>query len=279
MPRRRNETVIAEFLRDALARDDVGVPKLESMARTAGLLGEDQRITHAKPFKAAKKALGITSRRLGFGPRSQWLWRLPRQNKTSVNPERAVERRAAPERRVSIPIDWVDGVASLDDRHPPSDIPRHRWRQLVGDCRTFLSSSDHWAERAARLGWDAMALFGCAPKRPLDYLGSAGLLWAINGGKLVELHRDWAVIDVPLQTRQRLGSDRRPPPDKAAHFFPPECGSGEDHFALVPARWLEAVRSACAAGASQSRPSPDAIDVPCRRVSRQLDPNRGKGSP
>jgi hypothetical protein len=40
------------------------------------------------------------------------------------------------------------------------------------------------AERAARLGWDAMALFGCAPKRPLDYLGSAGLLWAINGGRL-----------------------------------------------------------------------------------------------
>jgi hypothetical protein len=41
-----------------------------------------------------------------------------------------------------------------------------------------------------------MALFGCAPKRPLDYLGSAGLVWAINGGRLLELHRDWAVIDI-----------------------------------------------------------------------------------
>jgi hypothetical protein len=40
-----------------------------------------------------------------------------------------------------------------------------------------------------------MALFGCAPKRPLDYSGSAGLVWAINGGRLVELHRDWAVIE------------------------------------------------------------------------------------
>jgi len=48
-----------------------------------------------------------------------------------------------------------------------------------------------------------MALFGCAPKRPLDYLGSAGLLWAINGGRLVELHRDWAVIDVPAAKRAR----------------------------------------------------------------------------
>jgi hypothetical protein len=30
------------------------------------------------------------------------------------------------------------------------------------------------------------------------HLGSAGLLWAINGGKLVELHRDWAVIELPV---------------------------------------------------------------------------------
>src|SRR5258708_25598134 len=32
-----------------------------------------------------------------------------------------------------------------------------------------------------------MALFGCAPKRPLDYSGRAGLIWAMNGGRLVEL--------------------------------------------------------------------------------------------
>ena len=49
-----------------------------------------------------------------------------------------------------------------------------------------------------------MALFGCAPKRPLDYLGSAGLLWAINGGRLLELHREWAVIDLPVNRSQRI---------------------------------------------------------------------------
>ncbi|HWX34167.1 MAG TPA: hypothetical protein VNZ53_42935, partial [Steroidobacteraceae bacterium] len=32
--------------------------------------------------------------------------------------------------------------------------------------------------------------------RPLDHSGGAGLLWAINGGRLVELHRDWAVIEL-----------------------------------------------------------------------------------
>ena len=92
-----------------------------------------------------------------------------------------------------------------------------------------------------------MALFGCAPKRPLDYLGSAGLLWAINGGRLAELHGNWAVIDVPLQI--------------PAHLLPSKCRYGQNHFALG-----EAVRSACAAGASQSWRSPEPIDVPCRRV-------------
>jgi hypothetical protein len=74
----------------------------------------------------------------------------------------------------------------------------------IDDCHSFLSAPERWAERAARLGWDAIALFGCAPTRPLDYSASAGLLWAMNGGRLVELHRDWAVIDMPLQTRQRV---------------------------------------------------------------------------
>ena len=55
MPCCRNATIVTEFLRDALARGDVGVTKLEIMARTAGLLGQDQRITHTKLFKAAKK--------------------------------------------------------------------------------------------------------------------------------------------------------------------------------------------------------------------------------
>jgi hypothetical protein len=43
-----------------------------------------------------------------------------------------------------------------------------------------------------------MALFGSAPKRPLDYSGSAGLLWAVNGGRLVKLHRDWAQTQFAL---------------------------------------------------------------------------------
>jgi hypothetical protein len=32
-------------------------------------------------------------------------------------------------------------------------------------------------------------------ERPLANLGNIGLLWALNGGRLVELHREWALIE------------------------------------------------------------------------------------
>jgi hypothetical protein len=178
----------------------LGVPKLEVMARAAGLLGEHQSITHIRVFKRAKKSLGIRSLRAGFGARAQWRWQLPRQSEGSLKTDSGTVR----ERRGPIPVDWLQGVACLDPERPPDDVPRHRWRQFVEDSKNFLRPSENWAERAARLGWDAMALFGCAPKRPLDYLGSAGLVWAINGGRLLELHRDWAVIDIPVHGSQRI---------------------------------------------------------------------------
>jgi hypothetical protein len=200
-----SETKVTQFLRDALAEDALGVPKLEVMARAAGLLGERQSITHIKVFKRAKKSLGIRSLRAGFGARSQWRWQLPRQSEGSLKTDSGTAR----ERRGPIPIDWVQGVACLDPDRPPNDVRRHRWRQFVADCNNFLSSSEKWADRAAQQRWDAMALFGCAPNRPLDYSGSAGLLWAINGGRLVELHRDWAVIELAANGSRHVFERRR----------------------------------------------------------------------
>ena len=76
----------------------------------------------------------------------------------------------------------------------------------MDDCTDFVSSS--WAERATALGWDAVSLFGCRRNHPLSYLGSAGLLWNLNGCRLIELHRDWAVIDLPANSSQRIFSRR-----------------------------------------------------------------------
>ena len=96
--RGQREGVAAEFLRDVLAGGALGVPKLEAMARTAGLLGEGQRITHAKVFKKAKKSLGIRSVRNGFGDADEWLWRLERQPASPVSKplaqEKAIRRRS-----------------------------------------------------------------------------------------------------------------------------------------------------------------------------------------
>ena len=196
------ESDVVKFLRAALAERARPVTELEASARAAGLLDKARRIAQAKEFRRAKSALRINSVRAGFGARSEWLWELPPESNRSAN----AGRQTAPRRL--IPSYWVGGVARLRPDRPPNDVPRHRWAQFVQDCTTFLSPSENWAERAYILGWDAMALFGCAPRRPLDYSGCAGLLWAINGGRLVELHRDWAVIDVPLRTTQRIFSRR-----------------------------------------------------------------------
>jgi len=93
-----------------------------------------------------------------------------------------------------VPQEWVIGVARLDLTRAPRDVPPHRWRLFVGDCQAFVTSSQRWAPRAAEIGWSAMSLFGCSSVRPLDHFGSAGLLWNVAGGKLIRLHKDWAVI-------------------------------------------------------------------------------------
>jgi hypothetical protein len=196
---------VAEFLRVALADGALGVPKLETMARASGLLGGRQRITHAKVFKRAKESLRIKSVRSGFGTGGGWLWELPLDPGASAALS-ITGQPARKERRV--PADWIEGVARLQYQRPLTDVPRHRWRQFVDDCNNFLNSPENWAEHAARLGWSARALFGCRRNYPLMHLGSAGLMWAINGGKLVELHRDWAVIDRPANRSQRVFSRR-----------------------------------------------------------------------
>ena len=94
------------------------------------------------------------------------------------------------------------------------------------DCTTFLSPSENWAERAYKLGWNATALFGCAPRRPLDYAGCAGLTWAINGGRRIELHRDWAVIDLPVNRSQRIFYRRNvDPAEITLPWASPGCGT------------------------------------------------------
>jgi hypothetical protein len=66
-----------EFLRRALADGGMLVTELEARARIAGLLKPGQPIGQCKPFRDAKRKLGIKSDRKGFGRTARYHWRLP----------------------------------------------------------------------------------------------------------------------------------------------------------------------------------------------------------
>jgi hypothetical protein len=202
-----------EFLRKELANGPVLVSELEAAARAAGLLGSDQSISDAKLFKRAKKSLNIRSVRNGFGSAGEWFWLLETPAPLVADRPSKVAPR--------IPSSWIEGVGRLTPHRPPPDVPMHRWRQFLTDCNQFLGPSG-WAERAAAKGWDALALFGCCRLRPLDRAGGAGLLWAINGGRLVEFHRDWAVFELAENGSARIFDRRRL---NAANFRPPWIGA------------------------------------------------------
>jgi hypothetical protein len=91
---------------------------------------------------------------------------------------------------------WAEALARLDPGRPPRDVPLRRWVQFINDCGHFL---DHgWAAKAERLGWRAVDLFGCDRERPFARIDAAGLLWLVNGQKLVALSVDRAVIEISV---------------------------------------------------------------------------------
>jgi hypothetical protein len=51
-----------------------------------------------------------------------------------------------------------------------------------------------WATRAAELGWTPFDLFGCDRNRPYARIERAGLLWLVNGQKLLALSANTAAI-------------------------------------------------------------------------------------
>jgi hypothetical protein len=148
-----HSSAVADFLHRALAGGALSVAELEAKARTAGLLGECQQIQHAKVFKKAKKALGIRSIRNGFGSGGKWAWFMPPQNEIEIRSvansqvgsqeQRSIRARrpAEPESRCIVQ-QWIEDVQRLDYVRSPTAVPLIRWHLFLGDCRSFLSSSE-----------------------------------------------------------------------------------------------------------------------------------------
>jgi hypothetical protein len=54
---------------------------------------------------------------------------------------------------------------------------------------------DRWAAYAAALGWGPHDLFGCDRDRPFARIDRAGLLWLLNGDRLVALSENTATVE------------------------------------------------------------------------------------
>jgi hypothetical protein len=109
------------------------------------------------------------------------------------------ERAAIIEHDVGIPRTWAEGFARLHPDRPPGDLPLRRWQRFVDDVGIFL---DRWAAYAAALGWGPCDLFGCDRDRPFARIDQAGLLWLVNGDKLVALTENTATIERRTGARQ-----------------------------------------------------------------------------
>jgi hypothetical protein len=103
------------------------------------------------------------------------------------------ERAAIVEYEGGAPRAWAEALARLDPTKAPVDLPAQRWLRFIDDCGHFLDRG--WAGRASALGWGPLDLFGCDRERPFVRQDHKGLLWLLNGGTVVQLHRDRAIIE------------------------------------------------------------------------------------
>jgi hypothetical protein len=110
------------------------------------------------------------------------------------------ERAAIAEYDGGAPCAWAEALARLDPANPPGDVPPVRWTQFINDCGRFLDQG--WAQRCAALGWGPLDLFGCDRERPFGRIDHQGLLWLLDGNKIVELHRDKAIIETRTAAHQ-----------------------------------------------------------------------------
>jgi hypothetical protein len=110
------------------------------------------------------------------------------------------KRAAIVEHDGKIPQAWAEGFARLNPAHPPSHMPQRRWHSFINDCGRFLDGG--FAANAAALGWDPFDIFGCDRDRPFTRIDQAGLLWLLNGDRLVALAENIATIETRTDARQ-----------------------------------------------------------------------------
>ena len=125
---------------------------------------------------------------------------IPASSEETAWGEAQGERAAIVEYDGGAPRVWAEALARLDPSRPPCDMSPKRWLQFIDDCGRFLDGG--WGNRAEDLGWGPLELFGCDRVKPFARLDRAGLLWLLNGGKLVALTAVTATIETISGARQ-----------------------------------------------------------------------------
>jgi hypothetical protein len=113
------------------------------------------------------------------------------------------------EYRPGVPGAWAEGFARFNPDRLPSDVPMKRWQRFVDDVGQFLDGS--FCATAMALGWGPHDLFGCDRDRPFARIDRLGLLWLLDGGRLMALTANTATIKTSngsvLTYRRRAGNE------------------------------------------------------------------------
>ena len=99
------------------------------------------------------------------------------------------------------PVSNASALAALR-ANCPAHVPEDRWHQAIVDATAFTSK---WGAQAHALGWTERELLGLpdVPDRPrpkyqrLSRYDQTGLVWLLQGRRVVELTKDKAVIETP----------------------------------------------------------------------------------
>jgi hypothetical protein len=101
----------------------------------------------------------------------------------------------------SEPFPFAAAFEALERRCPEYIEPDH-WQRCIDDAQRFLAD---WGDKAATLGWTADELFGLhlPPAKPhpsynrLSRYDCTGLLWGLEGRRVVALSSDTAAVENP----------------------------------------------------------------------------------
>lgn len=114
---------------------------------------------------------------------------------TATKPLPVAPRLAAPPTLVSVPSEWLAGIASLEAGACPNGIGANRWAAFLIDCRALRDRG--FLAQAARLGWSTRDLFGVHATHPAARYDCAGLAWLLDGAAPVLLTNDRCTLRNP----------------------------------------------------------------------------------